>query len=94
MSLQTRLAAALCFSYLPQICGGQISERNLLINRLSALFDAISMCIQCGANTQLLHVFQEDFILGYKPQKEPEAHTPAFPPGEGTAQCWIKTLNR
>ncbi|XP_044209707.1 dmX-like protein 2 isoform X1 [Thunnus albacares] len=37
---------------------------------------------QCGANTQLLHVFQEDFILGYKPQKEPEAHTPAFPPGE------------
>uniref|UniRef100_A0AAQ5XEQ4 RAVE complex protein Rav1 C-terminal domain-containing protein n=1 Tax=Amphiprion ocellaris TaxID=80972 RepID=A0AAQ5XEQ4_AMPOC len=27
---------------------------------------------QCGANTQLLHVFQEDFILGYKPQKEPE----------------------
>ncbi|XP_053178491.1 dmX-like protein 2 isoform X3 [Scomber japonicus] len=37
---------------------------------------------QCGANTQLLHVFQEDFILGYKPQKEPEAYTPAFPPGE------------
>uniref|UniRef100_A0A671XSN3 Dmx-like 2 n=1 Tax=Sparus aurata TaxID=8175 RepID=A0A671XSN3_SPAAU len=27
---------------------------------------------QCGANTQLLHVFQEDFILGYKPQKEQE----------------------
>ncbi|XP_063170605.1 dmX-like protein 2 isoform X2 [Candoia aspera] len=25
---------------------------------------------QCGPNTQLLHVFQEDFILGYKPQKE------------------------
>uniref|UniRef100_A0A3Q1ITP3 RAVE complex protein Rav1 C-terminal domain-containing protein n=1 Tax=Anabas testudineus TaxID=64144 RepID=A0A3Q1ITP3_ANATE len=37
---------------------------------------------QCGANTQLLHVFQEDFILGYKPQKEPEAYTPSFPPGE------------
>uniref|UniRef100_A0A3B4XDR1 Dmx-like 2 n=1 Tax=Seriola lalandi dorsalis TaxID=1841481 RepID=A0A3B4XDR1_SERLL len=35
---------------------------------------------QCGANTQLLHVFQEDFILGYKPQKEPpEAYTPVFP---------------
>uniref|UniRef100_A0A8D0ATI7 Dmx-like 2 n=1 Tax=Sander lucioperca TaxID=283035 RepID=A0A8D0ATI7_SANLU len=34
---------------------------------------------QCGANTQLLHVFQEDFILGYKPQNEPEAYTPAFP---------------
>ncbi|XP_069561811.1 dmX-like protein 2 isoform X1 [Brachyistius frenatus] len=34
---------------------------------------------QCGANTQLLHVFQEDFILGYNPQKEPEAFTPAFP---------------
>ncbi|XP_071345143.1 dmX-like protein 2 isoform X6 [Trachinotus anak] len=37
---------------------------------------------QCGATTQLLHVFQEDFILGYKPQKEPEAYTPVFPSGE------------
>ncbi|TDH16870.1 hypothetical protein EPR50_G00002570 [Perca flavescens] len=37
---------------------------------------------QCGANTQLLHVFQEDFILGYKPQNEPETYTPAFPSGE------------
>lgn len=27
-------------------------------------------CFQCGSNTQLLHVFQEDFILGYKPHKE------------------------
>uniref|UniRef100_A0A8C0PIK9 RAVE complex protein Rav1 C-terminal domain-containing protein n=1 Tax=Canis lupus familiaris TaxID=9615 RepID=A0A8C0PIK9_CANLF len=25
---------------------------------------------QCGSNTQLLHVFQEDFIIGYKPHKE------------------------
>ncbi|XP_015198420.2 dmX-like protein 2 isoform X3 [Lepisosteus oculatus] len=25
---------------------------------------------QCGSNTQLLHVFQEDFILGYKPHNE------------------------
>ncbi|XP_050759342.1 dmX-like protein 2 isoform X7 [Gymnogyps californianus] len=25
---------------------------------------------KCGSNTQLLHVFQEDFILGYKPHKE------------------------
>uniref|UniRef100_A0A3B4FYB5 Dmx like 2 n=1 Tax=Pundamilia nyererei TaxID=303518 RepID=A0A3B4FYB5_9CICH len=45
------------------------------------LCDAMSMCLQCGSSTQLLHVFQEDFILGYKPQKEPEANTPAFPPG-------------
>ncbi|XP_041837885.1 dmX-like protein 2 isoform X1 [Melanotaenia boesemani] len=37
---------------------------------------------QCGANTQLLHVFQEDFILGYKPQTEQEAYTPVFPTGE------------
>uniref|UniRef100_A0A3Q2ZV78 Dmx-like 2 n=1 Tax=Kryptolebias marmoratus TaxID=37003 RepID=A0A3Q2ZV78_KRYMA len=37
---------------------------------------------QCGSNTQLLHVFQEDFILGYKPQKEQEAFTPAFSTGE------------
>ncbi|KAF6129737.1 Dmx like 2 [Phyllostomus discolor] len=25
---------------------------------------------QCGSNTQLLHVFQEDFIIGYRPHKE------------------------
>nr|XP_061796137.1 dmX-like protein 2 [Nerophis lumbriciformis] len=37
---------------------------------------------QCGANTQLLHVFQEDFILGYKPQKEPDTHTTAFLSGQ------------
>ncbi|XP_028257116.1 dmX-like protein 2 isoform X5 [Parambassis ranga] len=37
---------------------------------------------QCGTNTQLLHVFQEDFILGYKPQQEAEVYTPAFPSGE------------
>ncbi|XP_011486738.1 dmX-like protein 2 isoform X5 [Oryzias latipes] len=37
---------------------------------------------QCSSNTQLLHVFQEDFILGYKPQKEPEALMPPFPTGE------------
>ncbi|KAI7790177.1 dmX-like protein 2 isoform X2 [Triplophysa rosa] len=29
---------------------------------------------QCGSNTQLLHVFQEDFILGYKPHE----HIPDF----------------
>lgn len=52
------------------------------------------MCVQCGANTQLLHVFQEDFILGYKPQKEQEAFTPAFPSGEGKAHYEIKTLLR
>ncbi|XP_028970574.1 dmX-like protein 2 isoform X1 [Esox lucius] len=34
---------------------------------------------QCGSTTQLLHVFQEDFILGYKPQEEPELFTPAYP---------------
>uniref|UniRef100_A0A3P9P5A6 Dmx-like 2 n=1 Tax=Poecilia reticulata TaxID=8081 RepID=A0A3P9P5A6_POERE len=37
---------------------------------------------QCGSNTQLLHVFQEDFILGYKPQNESGAFTPAFSTGE------------
>ncbi|KAJ8249356.1 hypothetical protein GJAV_G00233900 [Gymnothorax javanicus] len=26
---------------------------------------------QCGSNTQLLHVFQEDFILGYRPPEAP-----------------------
>ncbi|XP_078141511.1 dmX-like protein 2 isoform X1 [Centroberyx gerrardi] len=37
---------------------------------------------QCGSNTQLLHVFQEDFILGYKPQEEPEVYTSTFPSAE------------
>ncbi|XP_028298160.1 dmX-like protein 2 isoform X3 [Gouania willdenowi] len=37
---------------------------------------------QCGSNTQLLHVFQEDFILGYKPQKEQDVFTAAFASGE------------
>ncbi|XP_074090781.1 dmX-like protein 2 [Macrotis lagotis] len=41
---------------------------------------------QCGSNTQLLHVFQEDFIIGYKPlkvdteQKETEIF---FQPSQG-----------
>lgn len=47
-------------------------------------------CLQCGSNTQLLHVFQEDFILGYKPQKEQEAFTPAFSTGGG---IYTITLN-
>ncbi|KAJ3593834.1 hypothetical protein NHX12_006168 [Muraenolepis orangiensis] len=37
---------------------------------------------QCGSNTQLLHVFQEDFILGYKPQEDPATPMPAFPGAE------------
>uniref|UniRef100_A0A3B3ZQL5 RAVE complex protein Rav1 C-terminal domain-containing protein n=1 Tax=Periophthalmus magnuspinnatus TaxID=409849 RepID=A0A3B3ZQL5_9GOBI len=32
----------------------------------------VLVCLQCGSNTQLLHVFQEDFILGYKPPKTSE----------------------
>uniref|UniRef100_A0AAV2LMB7 RAVE complex protein Rav1 C-terminal domain-containing protein n=1 Tax=Knipowitschia caucasica TaxID=637954 RepID=A0AAV2LMB7_KNICA len=39
---------------------------------------------QCGSNTQLLHVFQEDFILGYKPPKTSETPPPTF--GEGDYQ--------
>lgn len=54
----------------------QIKECNLLLFTFSPT--------QCGTNTQLLHVFQEDFILGYKPQDE-EVHMPAFPSGEGLA---------
>uniref|UniRef100_UPI00398EA49C dmX-like protein 2 isoform X1 n=1 Tax=Pristiophorus japonicus TaxID=55135 RepID=UPI00398EA49C len=34
---------------------------------------------QCGSNTQLLHVFQEDFILEYKPQKEETNKEQEFP---------------
>ncbi|XP_030620734.1 dmX-like protein 2 isoform X3 [Chanos chanos] len=35
---------------------------------------------QCGSSTQLLHVFQEDFILGYKPHDDtPDLSTASFP---------------
>ncbi|XP_031668204.1 dmX-like protein 2 isoform X2 [Oncorhynchus kisutch] len=34
---------------------------------------------QCGSTTQLLHVFQEDFILGYTPQEDPELYTTSYP---------------
>uniref|UniRef100_A0A674CJJ7 Dmx-like 2 n=1 Tax=Salmo trutta TaxID=8032 RepID=A0A674CJJ7_SALTR len=37
---------------------------------------------QCGSTTQLLHVFQEDFILGYKPQEDPELYTTSYPSTE------------
>ncbi|KAK7926002.1 hypothetical protein WMY93_008312 [Mugilogobius chulae] len=36
---------------------------------------------QCGSNTQLLHVFQEDFILGYKPPKS-DTSPPTFGDGD------------
>uniref|UniRef100_A0A8C1VG41 Dmx-like 2 n=1 Tax=Cyprinus carpio TaxID=7962 RepID=A0A8C1VG41_CYPCA len=36
---------------------------------------------QCGSNTQLLHVFQEDFILGYKPHEDiPDFNITSPPP--------------
>lgn len=58
---------------------------NLLFIRQSAIsLTFFPLPTQCGTNTQLLHVFQEDFILGYKPQKE-EVHMPTFPYGEGVA---------
>nr|XP_055029708.1 dmX-like protein 2 isoform X4 [Misgurnus anguillicaudatus] len=38
---------------------------------------------QCGSNTQLLHVFQEDFILGYKPHEDiPDFTRTSFPSAE------------
>uniref|UniRef100_A0A8K9Y419 Dmx-like 2 n=1 Tax=Oncorhynchus mykiss TaxID=8022 RepID=A0A8K9Y419_ONCMY len=41
---------------------------------------------QCGSTTQLLHVFQEDFILGYTPQEDPELYTTSYPSLEGTGE--------
>ncbi|XP_068131538.1 dmX-like protein 2 isoform X2 [Hyperolius riggenbachi] len=41
---------------------------------------------KCGSRTQLLHVFQEDFILGYKPHKEeskPHDAEVFFQPSQG-----------
>ncbi|XP_075904726.1 dmX-like protein 2 isoform X2 [Nelusetta ayraudi] len=54
---------------------------------------------QCGTNTQLLHVFQEDFILGYKPQKEEaSAFTSDFQPPPFSEKFFLvvieKDLNR
>ncbi|XP_053127959.1 dmX-like protein 2 isoform X3 [Hemicordylus capensis] len=46
------------------IVSQQSTARPGCIIELDAITD------QCGTNTQLLHVFQEDFILGYKPHKE------------------------
>uniref|UniRef100_A0A8C1JTE9 Dmx-like 2 n=1 Tax=Cyprinus carpio TaxID=7962 RepID=A0A8C1JTE9_CYPCA len=38
---------------------------------------------QCGSNTQLLHVFQEDFILGYKPHEDiPDFNITSVPSGQ------------
>ncbi|XP_065107376.2 dmX-like protein 2 isoform X2 [Paramisgurnus dabryanus] len=38
---------------------------------------------QCGSNTQLLHVFQEDFILGYKPHEDiPDFTRSRYPSAE------------
>ncbi|KAM4678589.1 dmX-like protein 2 isoform 1-T1 [Discoglossus pictus] len=46
------------------IVSQQSTARPGCIIELDAITD------KCGSNTQLLHVFQEDFILGYKPHKE------------------------
>lgn len=56
------------------------------------MYDSISRWLvpQCGTNTQLLHVFQEDFILGYKPQKEEAS---AFTSGDGAASCHISVYS-
>ncbi|XP_034019606.1 dmX-like protein 2 [Thalassophryne amazonica] len=45
--------------------------------RPGCIIELDAITIQCGSNTQLLHVFQEDFILGYKPQREPEIYIPS-----------------
>uniref|UniRef100_A0A8C5PKG4 Dmx like 2 n=1 Tax=Leptobrachium leishanense TaxID=445787 RepID=A0A8C5PKG4_9ANUR len=46
------------------IVSQQSTARPGCIIELDAITD------KCGSSTQLLHVFQEDFILGYKPHKE------------------------
>ncbi|XP_040824651.1 dmX-like protein 2 isoform X12 [Ochotona curzoniae] len=46
------------------IVSQQSTARPGCIIELDAITD------QCGSHTQLLHVFQEDFIIGYKPHKE------------------------
>uniref|UniRef100_G1K3L5 PRKR-interacting protein 1 homolog n=1 Tax=Xenopus tropicalis TaxID=8364 RepID=G1K3L5_XENTR len=46
------------------IVSQQSTARPGCIIELDAITD------KCGSSTQLLHVFQEDFILGYKPYKE------------------------
>uniref|UniRef100_A0ABM5EYN0 DmX-like protein 2 isoform X1 n=1 Tax=Pogona vitticeps TaxID=103695 RepID=A0ABM5EYN0_9SAUR len=62
------------------IVSQQSTARPGCIIELDAITD------QCGSNTQLLHVFQEDFILGYKPHKEDGGQKEAeifFQPSKG-----------
>nr|XP_016852002.1 PREDICTED: dmX-like protein 2 isoform X2 [Anolis carolinensis] len=62
------------------IVSQQSTARPGCIIELDAITD------QCGSNTQLLHVFQEDFILGYKPHKEDAEQKEAeifFQPSKG-----------
>lgn len=56
-----------------------------LISYYSNIICCVYAVSQCGSNTQLLHVFQEDFILGYKPHEDiPDFNITSFPTAEGT----------
>ncbi|KAM4746857.1 dmX-like protein 2 isoform 2-T2 [Rhinophrynus dorsalis] len=62
------------------IVSQQSTARPGCIIELDAITD------QCGSSTQLLHVFQEDFILGYNPNKEEVKEREAevfFQPSQG-----------
>ncbi|XP_064151285.1 dmX-like protein 2 isoform X10 [Loxodonta africana] len=46
---------------------GCIIELDAITNQVKHACELVTLC---GSNTQLLHVFQEDFIIGYKPHEE------------------------
>ncbi|XP_062404606.1 dmX-like protein 2 isoform X1 [Sardina pilchardus] len=63
------------------IVSQQSTARPGCIIELDVITNQVRNTSQCGSNTQLLHVFQEDFILGYKPHDDaPDFST--FPSSE------------
>uniref|UniRef100_A0A9J8AHZ5 Dmx-like 2 n=1 Tax=Cyprinus carpio carpio TaxID=630221 RepID=A0A9J8AHZ5_CYPCA len=50
---------------------------------------------QCGSNTQLLHVFQEDFILGYKPHEDiPDFSSTSYQPPPFSEKFYLVVIEK
>lgn len=78
--IPTPLNRCLCIS----LCVFYIHVLANMNTCLCCVVNVVCLFLQCGSNTQLLHVFQEDFILGYKPHEDiPDFNTNTFPSAEG-----------
>ncbi|XP_035251721.1 dmX-like protein 2 isoform X3 [Anguilla anguilla] len=49
---------------------------------------------QCGSNTQLLHVFQEDFILGYRPPEAPPDSAQGYYPPPFSEKFFLVVMEK